>query len=425
MQNQVQKDLKHNVVFNICDGAFFGFAVGLASYTTIIPLFVATMTNSATLIGLIPAIHNMGWQLPQLLMAKRISKMEHIKPTVMMLTIHERAPIFFLALIGLLLPVIGSKIGLILTFAVLIWQGLGAGITANTWQIMITKIIPGDLRATFFGGQSAAANMLSSLGAVLAGVLLKRISPPWDFASCFFVASGLYVVSWFFLKQTREPINQLEIEPVPTQPLWQDVILILKTDKIFRNFLISRFVSQFGMMAYAFYTVFAVKHLGMNTITAGVMTSILLITQVLANPVLGRIADKWSRKWVLVLGSAISALSALLALLIKQPDLFVLVFIMMGIGNTAFWTIGLTISLEFGTKKQRPTYVGMANSLIAPSTILAPLLGGFLADSFSYSITFIVSAIFGVISMITLALLVKDPQRENHHKSNSTNLDSE
>ena len=415
MQNQVQKDLTHNIIFNIGDGAFFGFALGFASYTTIIPLFVATMTGSATLIGLIPAIHNMGWQLPQLLMAKRISKMEHIKPTVMMLTIHERAPIFFLALIGLLLPIIGSKVGLILTFAFLIWQGLGAGLTANAWQIMVTKIIPGDLRATFFGGQSAAANLLASLGAVLAGVMLKVIAPPWDFASCFFVASSLYVISWFFLKQTREPIKQLESDPIQTQPLWQNVHRILKTDRLFRNFLISRFVSQFGMMAFAFYTVFAVKKLGMSTITAGVMTSILMITQVVANPVLGRIADKWSRKWVLVIGSAVSSISAILALLIKQPDLFALVFILMGIGGTAFWTIGLTISLEFGTEEQRPTYVGMANSLIAPSAILAPLLGGFLADSFGYPVTFIASAVFGLIAMMTLAALVNDPHREHHH----------
>jgi MFS family permease len=405
-----------NIFFNISDGAFFGFAVGFASYTTIIPLFVATMTNSATLIGLIPAIHNMGWQLPQLLMAKRISKMERIKPSVLMLTIHERAPIFALAIIGLLLPVTGSSAGLILTFAVLIWQGLGAGLTANAWQIMITKIIPGDLRATFFGGQSAAANLLASLGAILAGVMLKEIAPPWDFASCFLAASVLYMISWFFLKQTREPMKLPENEVIQSQSLGHEVIHILKTDKVFRNFLISRFVSQFGMMAFAFYTVFAVKHLGMNMITAGVMTSILMITQVVANPILGRIADKWSRKWVLVLGSAVSALSAVLALLIKQPDLFVLVFILMGIGGAAFWTIGLTISLEFGTEAQRPTYVGMANTLIAPSAILAPLLGGFLADSFGYPVTFITSALFGLISMITLSLMVNDPNRDRIRK---------
>lgn len=417
MQNQIQKDLKHNFIISMFDGGFFGFAVGMASYTTIIPLFVATMTNSATLIGLIPAIHNMGWQLPQLFMAKRISKMERIKPVVLMLTMHERAPIFALALIGLLLPKIGSSIGLILTFAVLIWQGLGSGFTANAWQIMITKIIPGDLRATFFGGQSAAANLLGGLGAVLAGIMLKKIAPPWDFASCFFIASALYIISWFFFKQTREPLKIAESNLDISKPLGHEVFTILKKDKVFRSFLISRFISQFGMMAFAFYTVFAVKHLGMSTITAGIMTSILMITQVIANPVLGRIADKWSRKWVLVLGSAISALSALLALLIKNPDLFVLVFILMGIGGAAFWTIGLTISLEFGPEDQRPTYVGMANTLIAPSAILAPLLGGFLADSFGYSVTFIVSAVFGLISMITLTTMVKDPHREIHHRS--------
>ena len=137
------------------------------------------------------------------------------------------------------------------------------------------------------------------------------------------------------------------------------------------------------------------------------MTSILLITQVLANPILGKISDKWSRKWVLVIGSAASILSAVLALVIKQPDLFAIVFILMGIGNTAFWTIGITMSLEFGSEEQRPTYVGMANTLISPSTILAPLLGGFLADSFGYPVTFLISAIFGSIAIVIMVILVK------------------
>jgi len=87
------------------------------------------------LIGLIPAIHNMGWQLPQLLLAKRISKMERVRPYVIRATIHERLPIVGLGVVALLLPLIGSKIALILTFVLLIWQGLGSGFTANAWQI--------------------------------------------------------------------------------------------------------------------------------------------------------------------------------------------------------------------------------------------------------------------------------------------------
>lgn len=145
------------------------------------------------------------------------------------------------------------------------------------------------------------------------------------------------------------------------------------------------------------------------------MTSILLITQVIANPLLGRLSDKWSRKWVLVIGSLSSAASALLALVIKDANLFAIPFILFGIAATAFWTIGITISLEFGEEIQRPTYVGMANTLISPATILAPLIGGILADSLGYPVTFITSAVLALISTVILVVLVKDPRGQSHH----------
>jgi len=413
--NSEDKNLKYNFLANMADGAFFGMGVGFSSYTTIIPLFVTTMTSSATLIGLIPAIHNMGWQLPQLLMAKRISKMERIKPFVVIATLHERIPILGLGIVGLLLPVIGVKIGLVLTFLLLIWQGLGSGVTANAWQIMISKVIPGNILATFFGAQSAAANLLASLGAYLAGLILVTITPPFDFATCFFITTGLYAFSWFFINLTREKSSVVKTETLTTRPLWHDIKNILIIDKSFRNFLISRFFSQFGMMATAFYSVYAVKVLGMSSVKVGIMTSILLITQVIANPLLGRLSDKWSRKWVLVIGSLSSAASALLALVIKDANLFAIPFILFGIAATAFWTIGITISLEFGEEIQRPTYVGMANTLISPATILAPLIGGILADSLGYPVTFITSAVLALISTVILVVLVKDPRGQSHH----------
>ena len=340
--------------------------------------------------------------------------MERIKPFVVIATLHERIPILGLGIIGLLLPFIGVKIGLVLTFLLLIWQGLGSGVTANAWQIMISKVIPGNILATFFGAQSAAANLLASLGAYLAGLILVTITPPFDFATCFFITTGLYALSWFFINLTRERSSVVKTETLTTRPLWHDIKNILIIDKSFRNFLISRFFSQFGMMATAFYSVYAVKVLGMSSVKVGIMTSILLITQVIANPLLGRLSDKWSRKWVLVIGSLSSAASALLALVIKDANLFVIPFILFGIAATAFWTIGITISLEFGEEIQRPTYVGMANTLISPATILAPLIGGILADSLGYPVTFITSAILALISTVILVVLVKDPRGQIH-----------
>lgn len=414
---QRDRNLKHNFIVNIFDGGLFGFGLGFASFTTMIPLFVATLTSSATLIGLVPAIHNAGWQLPQLLMAKRIARMEHVKPYVMFMTIQERLPILGLGIVGLLVPVIGIKTALILTFVLLIWQGLGAGFTANAWQIMISKIIPGNILATFFGAQSAASNLLASLGAYAAGLLLILLEPPFDFAICFFIAAGLFSISWFFLNLTKESKSEKPATGYTPQPLWEDIKNIIQRDRSFTNFLISRFIAHFGMMAFAFYSVYAVKILGMTSVQVGLMTGILMITMVVMNPLLGRISDIWSRKWVLVLGSVSAAMSALLAIIIKDVNLFALVFILNGVAGTAFWTIGITMSLEFGKEEERPTYVGMANTLVAPAGIIAPFIGGLLADSFSYSVTFFTSASLALLASIILMLLVSDPKKSTSSNS--------
>jgi len=62
------------------DGAFFGLAIGFASFVTVLPLYVRTMTSSAILIGLVPAIHSVGWQFPQLFTARRVAKQKRFKP---------------------------------------------------------------------------------------------------------------------------------------------------------------------------------------------------------------------------------------------------------------------------------------------------------------------------------------------------------
>ena len=92
---------------------FSVLAIGFASFSTILPLFVASMTNSATLIGLVPAIHATGWLLPQLFTASHTSRLRRYKRTVVITTIHERLPFLGLAIVALLLPKIGLQAGLI------------------------------------------------------------------------------------------------------------------------------------------------------------------------------------------------------------------------------------------------------------------------------------------------------------------------
>jgi MFS family permease len=411
MDPETSRHLKFNFTVNTIDGGFFGFGTGFASFVTIIPLFVSRMTDSAILIGLIPAIHAVGWQFPQLLIADRVTRQSRYRPMVLWMTIHERLPFLGLALVALLLPSIGSQAGLWLTFGLLIWQGLGGGFAASPWQSMIGKIIPSDRRGTFYGVQSAAAYLFASLSAILAGYILERFDSPLDFSLCFLLASLSLAMSWLFLFQTREPEN-VPVNPAPSFAVfWSGLGPILKRDKNFRWFLIVRFLSQFAVMGFALYTVYVVRYHAVSEIGVGIMTSVYLGTQIAVNPMMGWIGDHWSQRSLMQIGILASVLSALIAWLAPSAGWFYLVFILAGIANVAVWTLALAMILEFGSESDRPAYVGMANTLISPATILAPLLAGWLADHSGFPTAFLASAFGGLATLAVLQFLVRDPSQ--------------
>jgi len=409
MKTNRNHHLRFNILVNVLDGGFFGAAIGFASFTTILPLFVRQMSESAILLGLVPALHSVGWNLPQIFTAAWTARLKVLKPTVLLLTILERIPFLGLAAVAWFLPVLGPKTALVLTFFLLAWEGLGAGVTANAWQNLISRIIPGEYLGTFFGLQSAAANLLSSLAAITAGFILERYRLPIDFSICFLLAAVGMAISWFFLSLTRETRREDPVAPSPVKSTWVQTKEILSNDRSFRWYLITRALTPFALMASAFYSVYAVDSLKMSESTIGILTSVLLITQVAANPILGRLADRWSYRGVMELGVLSAAIGSLIAWWAPSVVWFYPVVIFTGLAYTTYWTIGLAFMLRYGNEAQRPTYIGMANTLIAPFAITAPLLGGWLADLSGYQATFFGAALAGVITVFVFHLFVKDP----------------
>lgn len=403
-----QRHLRFNFVTNLFDGGFFGFALGFSSFITVIPLFVSGMTDSATLIGLIPAIHNVGWQLPQLFTAGFVARQKRFKPIVMLLTIQERIPFLGLAIVAWFLPGLGISVALPLTFALLIWQGLGGGFTANAWQSMIGKIIPAELRGTFFGSQSAAANLFFSVSAVISGYILKDLGSPLDFTLCFLLNAAIMVISWIFLSLTREAASSPQETPASRGQLWHNIGVVLRRDVNFRWFLVVRILSQVAMMGFAFYTVYAVRHYHISEAVAGIMTGVLATTQTIANPIMGRLGDRFGHRLMMEVGLLAATLSALLAWQSPGVGCFYMVFALAGVASVAYWTIGMAMTLEFGSETERPLYIGMANTLIAPATILAPIFGGWLADTAGYDATFLVSAIAGLVTAAVIHRLLRN-----------------
>ena len=411
VEQYARQHLRYNIKVGMADGGFFGMALGFASFGTILSLFVASMTDSATLIGLVPAIHAAGWLLPQLFTAKHTSRLRRYKRTVMLNTIHERVPFLGFAVVALLLPTIGIQVGLALAFLLLIWQGLGGGFTANPWTSMISKIIPPENRGTFIGTQAAVANLFISAAAVGAGYLLDFLDSPLDFAVCFFIASFFFTISWFALALTREPEDTEKVIEEDQPPLWKGAGRILQRDRNFRWFLVSRFLSQFATMGFSFYIVYALRRFEADAVILGYLTATLTIAQTIANVSMGWFGDRLGHRSMLILGAAAATLSSLLAWLATSINWFFPIFILAGFANVSIWMNGMTMATTFSGENERPFYIGLAQTLTAPATIIAPLLGGWIADQFGFGLTFSISTILSVVMMAILWFIVKDPHK--------------
>jgi len=413
-QADIQQHLRHNFTVNLLEGGFFGMALGLASYVTVIPLFVADLTESTILIGMIAALQAIGWQVPQLFFSNIVARLRLYKPMVVFMTAHERIPYFGLALLAFFVPEMDKQLALILTFLLIIWQTMGGGFTANAWLSMISKIIPPHRRGTFFGIQGAASHFMASVGAVAAGYILGTWAFPGNYVMCFFLAGLAMTASWILLASTREPEREPSRHVVDGGKLWANLGRILRQDRSFVWFMVARGFFQFSAMGIGFYTIYAVRQFGMSPEIAGLMTGLMLLTQTISSSVFGWMGDRWGHVRLFVWSSLAMAASAGFALIASELVWFYLVFALGGIVMNAQWATLIAITVNYGSDDDRPFYIGLSNTLTAPVVLFAPMIGGFLADTVNFDATFAICIVTGLIAAALGHFVIQDPGKQKN-----------
>ena len=404
---------RHNAAVNIMDGALFGFGLmGLASYITIIPLFLSYLTESTALIGFVAALFHIGWQMPQLLTSSYVAGLRRYKPMVLATTLIERLPYFGLALLAWSIPVIGVDAALALTLVLLAIQSLGGGFTATPWQSMISKIMPAHRLGTFFGLQSASVNLMGAGGALIASFILDRLDYPVSFSLLFFLTGLSLMISFVFLAWTYE--SKSAPKNIVQGMNWRDfgrrLRQILFSNHNFRWFLIARALTSLSLTAISFYTIFGIRRFELSPEAVGILTSVLLLANTLSSTLIGWIGDRWGHRRVLIGANALTVLGIGIALSANDASWFIIVFALTGIVNATQWTTIMTITIQFCTVAERPFYIGMANTLIAPVTVLAPIIGGWLVDAVDFELTFGIFALAGLLSIVVFVVPMEDPR---------------
>jgi hypothetical protein len=160
-------------------------------------------------------------------------------------------------------------------------------------------------------------------------------------------------------------------------------------------------LAGFDGLALGFYILYATRELGLPLATVGLFTSAQTIGKIISSVGLGAVAERSGSHRVVQIATGISVTAPLAGLALyfsgaQSTTATVIVF------GWVFMTIGITVSssmlgyynyiLELAPAGQRPTYIGLFNT-ISGLLIVLPVIGGWILQGTSYGVLFALTAV--------------------------------
>jgi len=353
-----------------------------------------------------------GWFLPPLFAAAHTERLAWKLPFIMRWTAWERIPVAALALVAFFLAERAPNLSLtLLLVMLLVMTGVG-GMLMPAWMDIVAHAVPVRLRGRFFGLSNLAGTVGGLAGSALTAWALANLPSSTAYGICFAGAAAAMGLSWIALAVVREP-------PATAAPAHADfwthlgsVPALLRADPNFTLFLGARVLSFGAAIAAGFFTVYALRVLQAPASEVGVFTALFVAGQMAGLLALGWIADHAGHRLVIVIGLVASIAMNVVALAAGSVGAFALVLALYGFFNAAIQISALNVVLEFApSAAQRPTYVGIDRTLLAPFGFGLPLLGGLLVDVVGYRAVFGLGVAFG-IACVAVLLLVRDPRHD-------------
>jgi MFS family permease len=404
------RNLRWNFGAALIDAAGWGLGMGLVSATTILPLFVGQLTESAVAVGMIQAVMYFGWLVPGILVAGAIERLPRVKASVMWIAAAERLMLLLAGLLCLWLGTADRNALLAAFFAC--WLVMNVGIGANTpgYYKLIAKTIPASLRGRLYGVGGAVSSFLGVGAALLAGWLLDRWGYPAGYAACFFaafVAQSLSVAPIAFM---REPAQDPDAAPPPL-PMRRALRLVLEDRRLLW---ICAAVALFSLnqMAAAFYTHYARVRFGANVDAVIGFTIVLMAARVVAYLAVGWVGDHLGNRAAIRL-STVSGVGAA-ALAWAAPDLgwLYLVFALNEAAVQGWGICAMNYVLELCPPERSSTYTAVYSLFTGPFRVLLPLLGGVIGAAAGFGTVFALAVFGGAAALLVLLTRVTEPRHE-------------
>ncbi len=343
--------------------------------------------------------------------------------------------------VGFLVGRIGEKFSMKLSLVSFIFAALLSGFVRNLWFLSLTLFISGfatslwlvsvmsyirhhsktNTRGRFLSGVGGIMRLGRIVSPVVAGYIAER----FGYFYLFFISSGLFFVAFvqllFFSGKHEGEIFRVRGGNETTDSgdsggVGEGKVFNLAALKTVigesKGILLTTGVTMMvlGLIRNAYQIALPIlgKSVGLSISAIGSIMGLLSAGGLLMVIPAGFVMDKLGRKWSLGICMASISLGLGFILLFKSVDGFIIVALLMGLGNGMGSGINMTMGSDVAKGKNVGAFLGLWRFISDAGRISAPLLIGSLTSIFSFGIGILVISVIGIVGLVFMIFNVNE-----------------
>ena len=408
-----------NFWINVSDGALYSAALAVVPINILLPAYVRKFSDNEYLVNLVLALFLFGITAPQIAVARHVDRWPFKKPPMLFIGLFQRLPWLVLALAAWFIPPHQAGLHLVLLFAMLGVFAFSSGLSIPIWLVLLGKLIPEQLRGRLMAWRQMLGMGLAIGAAAGARYILKTLAFPHNYAvlfmTCFALASVSLILLCYLREDRPDPIRPTPGNLAHLADLWR----LLQADRNYTRYVIASLLFTLGTLYGGLITSY-----GIDRFDLGERNHVFASIAILSAPAgmvaiygFGWLGDRYGHKWNHVFSAFFVLLAMALLLTGKSLTLYMAAYVLIQIALNTEIVSRTAILLEFGGPERAAAYISIKNTLTAPLSLAAPLLGAWLARQFGYPAVFSTTLVIFALAALFTAVWVREPRRARHGKA--------
>jgi len=396
-----------NFFLTIVSYFFNKLADSVANTKVIIPWIMETLNVPLFLISFLVPIRESGALLPQLLIAAYVRKLPIRKYIWSIGALLQALSMIGIGIVAWNMQGLNAGIAII---ALIILFSLARGLSSVAAKDVLGKTIPKTRRGALNGYSGSLAGLLIiALGIYFLLVGEKPFSPQ-NFGILLFIAGFFWIIAAIVYSKINEFDGETDGGGNAIAVALKKISL-LKTDKDFRTFVISRALFLCSVLSAPFFVILAQQHANSNTYLLGLFILAGGLADFLSSVVWGKISDVSSKR-SMILGASISTVLGFLVFILATffDNIFSIIWIMpliyfiLIVGYQGIRIGRKTYLVDLAGGNRRTDYVAVSNTIIGVILLFTGFIGA-LSSIIGLNGIILLLSIFGLLGIIMASKL--------------------